>query len=173
MSGYCKECGNQQCICDEIEKLIFEPMESRDIKFRYVFKRKSDGHIYMIIVPIQILEEGHGEIFSMFKNDSWKLVARDQFVGLHEKNWKEIYERDILRSESTLRHLDGRNTGKISIVLRQVIWMDDGWGEKTIKNIQNYPGVIGFESKGIKTFSEFWEVVGNVYENPELLEGTN
>jgi len=68
----------------------------QSIKFRYVFKRKSDGHIYMLIVPIEVLEDAHGEIFSMLANDLWELVSRDSFTGL-TINDRDIFENDILR----------------------------------------------------------------------------
>lgn len=71
----------------------------QSIKFRYVFKRKSDGHIYMLIVPIEVLEDAHGEVFSMLANDLWELVSRDRFIGFLDKNECEVYENDILESK--------------------------------------------------------------------------
>ena len=71
-----------------------------------------------------------------------------QFTGLYDKNGREIYDGDICRVD----HLDPR----YDVVYRVVSWDagEAGW------------------SVGVGVPSEVsWshEVVGNVYENPELL----
>lgn len=69
---------------------------SREIKFRYVFKRKTDGHIYIIEFSIEALEDKSvSQIKTMLRNDLWKLVARDQFTGLND-----FYEGDIVETDS-------------------------------------------------------------------------
>lgn len=90
---------------------------SREIKFRYVFKRKTDGHIYIIEFNVEALEDKSvSQIKTMLRNDLWKLVARDQFTGLKDKNELELYADDIIditRYEETTRH--------------QIIWKEGGW----------------------------------------------
>ena len=66
-----------------------------------------------------------------------------QYTGLHDKNGKEIYEGDILRFE---------NLPDLDIVEAT----DGGWN----------PFIDSMETDG----AWHYEVIGNIYSNPELLE---
>lgn len=74
-----------------------------------------------------------------------------QFTGLLDKNGKEIYEGDILL-----------NTSGWDISGNQVI----RWNEK------NAWFELGDEGEKLSKYAvhEFWEIIGNIYENPELLQ---
>jgi len=73
-----------------------------------------------------------------------------QFTGLKDKNKKEIYEGDIVKDEK----------GNIMIC----------------KFIQGSFGLSQYESRFFQALSDAWiensklEVIGNIYENPELLK---
>jgi len=79
-----------------------------------------------------------------FQRDSKTEVM--QYTGLHDKNNVEIYEGDLIRT-------DGFSDG-LSI---PVVWRDFGFqiGEHGICPL--YP-------------RKDYEVIGNIYENPELLK---
>ena len=67
-----------------------------------------------------------------------------QYTGLKDKNGKEIYEGDIVYIPDM----------KFEVKFRETICWDCGG---------NYTGM-GYE------ISEAYEIIGNIYENPELLE---
>ena len=82
-----------------------------------------------------------------YKND-YKVVWL-QFTGLLDKNGKEIYDGDIL-------HYHGDSRLKDSVVY---------WDENLLSWEVGTEGVGLFKQDG-----KYWEVIGNIYENPELLQ---
>ena len=78
-----------------------------------------------------------------------------QYTGLTDKNGKKIWENDILEG-----HLDDKFPEDVT--REKVIWHESGW--KTEE-----PGCV--DKEYLDEFdTENFEVVGNVFDNPELLE---
>lgn len=73
-----------------------------------------------------------------------------QYTGLKDKNGKEIYEGDIVSGWKDSHWHDGKDR-----VLKEVEWTDE---------------LAGFNI--IQIEMRTCEVIGNIYENPELLEET-
>lgn len=75
----------------------------------------------------------------------------DQFTGLYDKNGKEIYKGDIYN-----------DCGEIGVIQLSDFTVDDVYdcGETN---------VFGWNCSG-KPFYDCGEVIGNIHENPELLE---
>ncbi len=71
-----------------------------------------------------------------------------QFTGLSDKNGKEIYEGDILNVYDF--------NGKIHFT-DEVIW---GISEFSFKN----------DHRSLSTWALKFEIIGNIYENPELIK---
>ena len=77
-----------------------------------------------------------------------------QCTGLHDKNGRKIYEGDIVRTGKD-------NIGDPELMIGQVIMREGSW---LIENEKM--------QEAIELFSEITsrEVIGNIFENPELRE---
>ena len=88
-----------------------------------------------------------------------------QFTGLHDKNGKEIYTGDILQ----LKKLDG------SVLLYKIFCVKGGFAFNTHQDDFYKPQIeiYFYESTSDMQNSSFistLEIIGNIFENPELLE---
>ena len=111
----------------------------RPIKFR-IFNKKIKSYIDIHSSAIMIDE---------LNNLNDNLIV-EQFTGLHDKNGKEIYEGDILKTFPIISY-DKIAYDSFNVVVR---FTSSSW-------IAN--GVLGIKQ------SEISEVIGNIHENPELL----
>ena len=113
----------------------------RPIKIRYTWRRKEDGYIWQEIAPIECVE-GRGDTpFVLQDHSLWEIIGRDLFTGLVDKNGKEIYEGDIIHEGDQMGVVKYAHCG--FFVYGVVIWKP----------------------------CPLCEVVGNIYENPDLLQG--
>lgn len=84
-----------------------------------------------------------------------------QFTGLKDKNGKEIFERDIVTDGEFARIVQYHQTLGFYM-------FDEEGNERFFSDSANLED---FEEDA-KIVSEILEIIGNVYENPELLEVT-
>lgn len=91
-----------------------------------------------------------------------------QFTGLLDKNGKEIYEKDILqfsdksewyRSELISMTIQGKTKEE-----KQEFLNSQSFERREIKIPEDYEWLLSSE------IQQEWEIIGNIYENPELLK---
>lgn len=129
--------------------------------------------------PELITGDGTCQVFDNGESgaDEWREnVILCQCTGLKDKNGKLIYEGDVVRFEETYECACFTN---IKEVLFKIVWSDYSFKAKQIKIIQGnksyeFPLTLS-KLLEIEPYTEHQttinlEVIGNIYENPELLE---
>lgn len=126
---------------------------NREIKFRVWFNGgmydDADVKIDWVDGIVQV-----NTTIKMAKEQGYILM---QYTGLKDKNGKEIYGGDIIipanMHDSNINYWVSEDGGVIGLP-QEIKWENFSWSLPVCpKNIE-----------------EDWEVVGNIYENPELLE---
>jgi len=113
----------------------------REIKFR-AWDRK------MVEMEYQDNDTSWGAFWDSVHPDSEKILM--QYTGLKDKNGKEIYEGDLIRNES--------------LRICEVIFMSGAFDAKPV-NVPIKSDAVGFK---LEAWRYRIEVIGNIYEHPEL-----
>ena len=153
---------------------------NREIKFRAFFNGvkfpidKEDLYDYekpQMIYDVHKLYDGSGvkensvlggfSCFNSVLQDSDFSV--NQFTGLHDINGKEIYEGDILKTSNNIVSVFfGKHISYVTMLGKKDTIETNGW---LVKNAKVHIDVLD------ESFCN-GEVIGNIYENPELLDGS-
>lgn len=144
----------------------------REIKFEYVFINHETGNVIREQYDIKGMEGIACDDIHYHSERGYKLEARRQFTGMHDKNGVEIYEGDVIEQHcewvggylsDDFGEMEFLGVASIrpsrGVVLnrcqcRDLIYCD----EKCKRN----PHTINVRSYRC-------EVIGNIYENPSLL----
>lgn len=110
--------------------------------------------------------------------DEQNIIKLMQCVGLKDKNGKLIYEGDIIRvqyigAQIPLFSRQFSNLPKDEIF---AIIYDHDWHKFRCENL-NYKKTceihsLDLDAIQINTENKQYEIIGNIYENPELIEGS-
>ena len=101
--------------------------------------------------------------------------GKDQFIGLHDKNGVEVYEEDvgIYRGEYFGRFdevFGSSESGDFEITGVVKMSINIGVYLKPIKKVFNDEISNSKSRTKISCLDERFEIIGNIHENPELME---
>lgn len=128
---------------------------SREIKFRaWLKEERKMVNVETLFIGINRLCFGNSKTEDLFFRD-FEEVELIQYTGLKDKNGKEIYEGDIVLVES----------GGILTRYKTVVEFKEGALIASLISEENHFYIFnpGFDSND-------FEVIGNIYENKNLLE---
>lgn len=138
-------------------------MENREIKFRAWCSGKHKGLTFVDdVMDYEVYLSPKG--FYLDVESAWGIqgeyptIPIMQYTGLNDRNGKDIYEGDIVNFGLSLRY-------------KYTIEFEDGSFVLKHTELKNENGLITWGSLNTSVLKDFIsiEVIGNIYENPELL----
>jgi len=96
----------------------------------------------------------NGRVFISDETNSRDYITLLQYSGLTDINGKEIYEGDIVYVKSNV----SKNADMDDIGQNKIVWNDGGLF------LEGYSNDLGWQCDNFDI-----EILGNIYENPELL----
>lgn len=136
----------------------------REIKFRAWHKEKNlMGEVALYLFGVEIIHVSLKTDYKSWRVRETKLM---QFTGLQDCNGVDIYEGDIVR-------IAGLRLGIKGIMLKPVVFKFGNFGFETNKTDKWEDFLTLYDYFDFLKYHNFdldFKVIGNIYENPELLE---
>ncbi|MDP0485101.1 YopX family protein [Bacillus subtilis] len=126
-----------------------------DAEFKNEFEPEFDSP-FAWIGRVDFKKSSDGRVAALGQNPDDEPFYLMQYTGFKDKNDREIYEGDIVKVTNGAEELGGVDTG-----IGKVEWLTK-WGFWNVSKIENGLGDL--------LFNGYVEVIGNIYEDPELLE---
>lgn len=126
---------------------------TRPIKFRVWqdYRKEPEPNLGLGYFEFDLIDKEDCAMFANERKDS-ATIAVCQFTGLCDKNGREIYEGDILRR-------DGYEEDIMAVLFHKGMF---GWWDYI--DGREFTVIAGWEPE------ERLEIIGNIYQNPELVE---
>lgn len=128
-------------------------MKANRFNFRaYIIEEK-----YMVDVEIlhpEYILAYNGKTYSLDNVNNSKNYIIVQSTGLFDKNGEEIYEGDIL-TDGSIKYLVRFEKEKACFIMKPILC-----GKTLLKDYKELD----------RRYMHYYEIIGNIYENPELLK---
>ena len=124
------------------------------LKFNYLFKPVSEGSIKSNTWTLEEIQHGAVEQF-LKQLKTYYTIAHREFTGKLDKHGKEIYDSDIIKVP-----VNKGCKGQYEVIF------DEDNGCWDLDRFDDY----GFDDFTAWQYAENFEVIGNIYDNPQLME---
>jgi uncharacterized phage protein (TIGR01671 family) len=140
----------------------------REIKFRAKDKRSGEWCIGELHLASKV-PHIHSDVLSSIPINPDTI---GQFTGLKDKNGKDIYEEDIVEwlFFYTIYSSNGAGGDREELLKGVIEWRQGGFVFRVLENDFENAGWYSISDLHTETQTDV-EVIGNIYDNPELLKG--